>query len=134
MKTLKYSAFGAAAAAIAISTGATAMAQPKHCPPGHAKKGWCSPAYDRGDYHRYHDRWDDRRDEARAYREGYREGRRDAIRYNGQYYDDYRVIDDYGRYDLAPPPNGYYYAEVDGDIMMVQLATQLVTELLGSGY
>ena len=128
---IKYSAFGAAAAAFMATAGApAASADPKHCPPGHAKKGWCSPHADRWDKRAYEDRWDDRRDKARAYREGYREGRRDAIRYNGEYYTDYRVIDDYGRYDLAPPPAGYYYAERDGDIMMVQLATQLVTQLL----
>ena len=119
---VKYSAFAAAATAFMV-TAAPANADPKHCPPGHAKKGWCSPD-------RHHDRYEDRRDEARAYREGYREGRRDAIRYNGRTYTDYRVIDDYGRYGLNQPPNGYYYAEVDGDIMMVQLATQLVTQLL----
>ena len=129
MKNLKkYAAVSALAAAFTLSLTAPAFADPKHCPPGHAKKGWCSN-YDRG-----HDHWDDRRDEARAYEEGYREGRRDAIRYNGRYYEDYRVIEDYGRYNLSAPPNGYYYAEVDGDILMVQLATQVVTQLLNGGY
>ena len=128
---VKYSAFAAAATAF-MFTAAPANADPKHCPPGHAKKGWCSPhhdRYDKRDRHDRYDRYEDRRDEARAYRDGYREGRRDAIRYNGRTYTDYRVIDDYGRYGLNRPPNGYYYAEVDGDIMMVQLATQLVTQL-----
>ena len=130
MKNLvKNSAFGAIAAAFTVAVGAPAFADPPHCPPGHAKKGWCGTSYDRWD-RRDHDRWDDRRDEERAYRQGYEEGRRDAIRYNGRTYTDYRVIDDYARYDLAPPPQGYYYAERNGDIMMVQLATQLVTQLL----
>lgn len=129
---LRYSAFGAAAAAFAATTAMPAMAKPDHCPPGHAKKGWCSPYVDRWDDRR--DRWDDRREEERAYRDGYEDGRRDAIRYNGRDYYDYRIIDDYDRYGLNRPPNGYYYAEVDGDILMVQLATQLVTQLLASGY
>lgn len=127
MKNLmRNSAFAAVAAAFA-ATAAPAFADPSHCPPGHAKKGWCSP--DRADY-RDRDRFDDRRDEQRAYREGYEDGQRDAIRYNGRIYDDYRVIRDYDRYGLSAPRDGYYYAEVDGDIVMVQLATQLVTQLL----
>lgn len=125
----KLSAMGAVAAAFAASAGAPAFADPPHCPPGHAKKGWCGPGWKARGY----DDWRDRRDEQRAYDEGYEDGQRDAIRYNGRYYDDYRVIRDYDRYGLNPPPNGYYYAEVDGDVMMVQLATQLVTELLSNG-
>ncbi len=117
---------GAAAAAFAVAAGAPAFADPPHCPPGHAKKGWCGPGWKADGY----DQWRQRSDEQRAYNEGYEDGRRDAIRYDGRYYDDYRVIRDYGRYGLNPPPSGHYYAEVDGDIMMVQLATQLVTELL----
>ena len=127
MKNLmRNSAFAAVATAFA-ATAAPAFADPSHCPPGHAKKGWGSP--DRADY-RDRDRFDDRRDEQRAYREGYEDGQRDAIRYNGRTYDDYRVIRDYDRYGLSAPRDGYYYAEVDGDIVMVQLATQLVTQLL----
>ena len=66
----------------------------------------------------------------RAYEQGYRDGRHDAIRYRDRAYTDYYVIEDYHRYNLAPPPHGYYYARVDGDVVMVQLATQLVTQLL----
>ena len=129
MKNLmRNSAFGAVAAAF-VFTAAPAMADPKHCPPGHAKKGWCSPGYDRSDY-RDRDRWDDRRDEQRAYRDGYEEGRRDALRYNGRDYYDYRMINDYERYGLSAPRAGYGYAEIDGDIVMVQLATQLITQFL----
>jgi hypothetical protein len=29
--------------ALAAGLGGTALAQPPHCPPGHAKKGWCTP-------------------------------------------------------------------------------------------
>ncbi|WP_182482226.1 RcnB family protein [Henriciella barbarensis] len=125
-KLIKFGAYGAAAAAFA-ATATPAFADPQHCPPGHAKKGWCTPGGDRSDYR---DRYDDRRDEQRAYNEGYEDGQRDAIRYNGRTYNDYRVIRDYDRYGLNAPRDGYYYAEVDGDIVMVQLATQLVTQLL----
>lgn len=126
MKNLmRNSAFGAVAAAF-IATAAPAFADPPHCPPGHAKKGLCTPAGDR-DHYRHRD---DRRDEQRAYNEGYEAGQRDAIRYNGRSYSDYRVIRDYDRYGLSAPRDGYYYAEVDGDVVMVQLATQLVTQLL----
>ena len=130
---MRNSAFSAVATAFA-ATAAPALADPPHCPPGHAKKGWCSP--DRGDYRSHdrrddrRDRWDDRRDEERAYREGYEEGRRDAIRYNGRDYYDYRMIRDYDRYGLSAPRQGYGYAEIDGDIVMVELATQIVTQLL----
>ena len=127
MKNLmRNSAFSAAAAAF-IATAAPAFADPQHCPPGHAKKGWCTPGVDRA---HDRDRYDDRRDEQRAYNEGYEAGQRDAIRYNGRSYSDYRVIRDYDRYGLSAPRDGYYYAEVDGDVVMVQLATQLVTQLL----
>ncbi|WP_018149225.1 RcnB family protein [Henriciella marina] len=131
MKNLmRNSAFAAIATAFA-ATAAPAFADPPHCPPGHAKKGLCSPAGDRGHYRdRDRDRWDDRRDEQRAYNDGYEDGQRDAIRYNGRTYRDYRVIRDYDRYGLSAPRDGYYYAEVDGDVVMVQLATQLVTQLL----
>ena len=30
-------------AAFVATTAAPVLAQPPHCPPGHAKKGWCSP-------------------------------------------------------------------------------------------
>lgn len=113
----------AAVAAVLIGSAVPAFADPQHCPPGHEKKGWCNS---------HHSGWDDGRDEARAYREGYEEGRRDAIRYGERYYSDYDVIEDYGRYGLNPPPNGYYYARVDDDILMVQLATQVVTQLLSN--
>lgn len=134
-RMMKYTGLGAVAAAFALSAATPAFAKPPHCPPGHAKKGWCGPGWKADGYDKWRDRDHDRRDEQRAYNEGYEDGQRDAIRYNGRYYDDYTVIRDYDRYGLDRPPNGYYYAEVDGDVMMVQLATQLVTQLLSNrGY
>lgn len=103
-----------------------AYADPPHCPPGHAKKGWC-------DTERNYDRRDDWRaaqEQREAYREGYEEGRRDAIRYGDRYYTDYRRITDYDRYGLSAPPSGHYYAQVDGDMVLVAAATQLITQFL----
>lgn len=128
----------AAGAAALLAVPAAASAAPDHCPPGHAKKGWCAAGYghharyraDRG-HHRY-DHRPERRDEARAYREGYEDGRREALR-RGHYIPhgaNYRVIEDYRRYGYDQPPYGYQYAEVDGEVLMVQIATQLIAQAL----
>lgn len=127
-----------------------AFADPAHCPPGHAKKGWCS---DHDDDHRYRgdwddddwddddwdddddDEWDDDDNDRRAFyqqRRAYEEGFRDGVR-KGRYLRedaDYRVIRDYQRYGYAPPPRGHYYAQVDGEVLLVQAATQLIVQAL----
>ena len=100
-----------------VAGTSAAHADPKHCPPGHEKKGWCS---------NNDGRYGDRRDEQRAYNEGYRDGKRDAIRYGDRTYTDYEVIRDYSRYGLTPPPDGQYYANLDGDVVLVMAATQLI--------
>lgn len=105
----------------AFAAGA-AQADPPHCPPGHAKKGWCDARQDR-----------DWRDERRAYEDGYRDGQRQArweLNRRLPRDVDYIVVRDYDRYDLGPPPRGHYYAEVDGDILLIQAATQLVLQAL----
>lgn len=38
----------------------------------------------------------------------------------------YIVVRDYGRYHLRPPPRGYYYADVDGRILLVAAATDII--------
>jgi Ni/Co efflux regulator RcnB len=115
------------AVAFLIATMGTsaALAQP-HCPPGQAKKGNCQVWYDDG-------YWRDYRNEDRAYDEGYRDGRRDGRWEIGRELPRdtrYIVIRDYDRYHLRPPPRGHYYAEVDGRILLIQAATQLVLEAL----
>jgi Ni/Co efflux regulator RcnB len=108
--------------ATACFTSGAAIAQP-HCPPGQAKKGNCQLWYD----DRYY------RSTDRAYEEGYRDGRRDARWEIGHRLPNdvrYVVIRDYDRYHLRPPPRGHYYAEVDGRILLIQAATQLVLEAL----
>ncbi len=121
MKHLKTISTASVLGLTVMAGGAVAHANPPHCPPGHEKKGWCS-----------NDRtgWDDRRDEQRAYEEGYRDGKRDAIRYGDRSYTDYRVIRDYDRYGLNAPPQGYYYAEMDDDIVLVMAATQLIERFI----
>lgn len=44
----------------------------------------------------------------------------------------YRVIHDYGRYRLAPPRRGHYYADVDGDILLIAAATGLIVWALNN--
>lgn len=110
-----------------LGTATPAFADPPHCPPGHEMQGRC----DNDDRYRDRDDWHDRQDEREAYREGYEDGQRDAIRYGDRSYNDYRVIRDYDRYGLTPPPSGYYYAQVDNDeVVLVAAATQLIMEFL----
>lgn len=113
----------------AFGAGA-AFADPPHCPPGQAKKGNCVLWYDDG-------YWRDYRDEQRAYDEGFRDGRREG-RQEARWEIgralprdvDYVVIRDYDRYHLRPPPRGHYYAEVDGRVLLIQAATQMVLDAL----
>lgn len=92
----------AAGAAVAVSfVAAPALAGPPHCPPGHAKKGWCSP----GPKH--------------VYRRGDRIDR-----------DRYVIVRDYDRYGYRRPPEGYGYVRVDGDVFLIALATGLIIEAL----
>lgn len=87
--------------ALMAPIGGAALADPAHCPPGHAKKGWCSPGP------KY------------VYRRG------DVISR-----DRYIVIEDYDRYGYRRPPAGYGYVRVDGDIFLIALATGLIVEAL----
>lgn len=111
-KTTLTATLAAMALGFTVIAAAPAMAQPPHCPPGHAKKGWCSPAPQRDVY---------RRDRVRErdYRE-YRE------------YRDYVVIHDYDRYGLRPPRDGYYYGVLDNEVYLVSRATQEIIEAIGA--
>lgn len=44
----------------------------------------------------------------------------------------YHVIHDYHRYRLAPPRYGHYYADVDGDILLIAAATGLIVWALNN--
>lgn len=111
MRYLKLTMAGASAAAVALAMSVAMMsgvgaasAQPpgKHadCPPGLAKKGCVPPG------------------QAKKY----------AI---GQPLPaDYRCLDDWGRYDLGRPRDGYCYSRVDNDIVLIARATRNVIELV----
>ncbi|MBK0400046.1 RcnB family protein [Limibaculum sp. M0105] len=90
-----------AAAFLLPAFAGIASADPAHCPPGHAKKGWCSPGP------KYY------------YRRGDRIPR-----------DRYIVIEDYDRYGYRRPPSGYGYVRVDSDIFLIALGTGLIVEAL----
>lgn len=83
-------------------TVAPAIAQPgpPDCPPGLAKKGCVPP----GQYKKY-------------------EIGKPLPRDYGRY-------EDYRRYDLPPPRDGYYYSRVDREIVLVERATRNVRELV----
>jgi Ni/Co efflux regulator RcnB len=108
---------GATALALLLPAALPAAADPKHCPPGHAKKGWCGNGGNG----------------AASYEQGYRDGRRDERRYSvGDRVERnvYTVIEDYRRYDLPDPRRGYHYVRIDGDIVLVAVATGIIAELL----
>lgn len=44
----------------------------------------------------------------------------------------YRVVHDYHRYRLAPPRHGHYYADVNGDILLIAAATGLIVWALNN--
>ena len=64
--------------------------------------------------------------DARAYQAGFNAG----LHYGDRVYRDYRVIEDYQAYNLAPPPAGQYYAQTDENIVLVLAATQLIQQFL----
>jgi Ni/Co efflux regulator RcnB len=122
-----------AAGLIAVFAAPAALADPPgRCPDGYWDRGKCDwRTYERDREHRQDDRREDR-----AYEQGYRDAQRDAWRKGDHLRGDdvrYVVIDerDYGRYNLSPPPRGQYYAEVDGQVLLVQTATQLILQAIG---
>ena len=89
------------AAALLAGASAPALAQPPHCPPGHAKKGWCQggehPVFGRGD---------------RLPR------------------DRYVVIRDYDRNGWPRPRDDEMYVRVDDDVYRIAVATGLILDVL----
>ena len=122
-------------AVMALST--PALADPPHCPPGHAKKGWCDRGSKyRGD-HRSDRRWErrDRRERREDRRDAYEQGYEDGLR-DGWHRGDriprtrYRVIDDWDDRGWRRPGADEYYVVVDGRYYLIQAATGLVLDLL----
>lgn len=94
-----------AASAMLTAAPIIADAAPKHCPPGHAKKGWCSS----GPKHNTQSR-------QRVQRE-------------------YIVIRDHNRYGLRAPRDGYYYGVLNEEVFLISKATQEIIEGIGAvGY
>lgn len=112
---------GLAAAGLAVFVAAPAWAEPPHCPPGQERQGRCVSG----------ERHDARDTAARAYEQGYRDGQRDAWHVGDRFdREDYVVIRDYSQRGLTPPPHGHYYVQVDEQLLMIEAATRLVTELV----
>lgn len=44
----------------------------------------------------------------------------------------YERVDDYDRYGLKRPRDGYYYGELDGEIYLILAATQEIVEAVGA--
>lgn len=116
-------------AGLLASSGA--YADPPHCPPGHAKKGWCTPGQPgvTGHVRRDHDRWD--ADDTRAYDRGYRDGLRDALTVGDRLpRDRYRIVSDYDRFGWPDPTDGRIYVEADDSYYLINLATGLILDVL----
>ncbi len=109
---------------------------------------------DRNGWYDRHDRRDDRRDD-RDRRGPYRDDRRPVVvernyyrpgppprdyrpygyergyRYSNYYGGRTYVIDDYDRYHVRRPPRGYHWVRDDrGNLIMVAIATGIITDLL----
>lgn len=106
MKIRKISTL-AGVAAVSLGLGfaggmADAMAGgPKHCPPGLAKKGSCTPPGQQKKWHKG-----------------------DRIPRDVEY----RVIADHDRYRVRRPDQGEVYIEIGGDIYLIAEATKRVIE------
>ena len=134
MKPIVYVAIAAFAAAAVLPSAANA--DPRHCPPGLAMQGRCGDDFRDRDRNRFDSRAFDRDRIEDAYEAGYRDGARDAYWRAGQRLPDdidVVVIRDYDRYGLRPPQQGYYYGEVDGEVLLIQAATRMIAQALG-GY
>lgn len=136
-----------------VSAPEFAAADPSHCPPGQAMKGKCrlgegSAKFQKDrDYRRYDRRDYDRRDydddyRTRleiedalddAYEEGFRDGRRAEYEIGQRLDRDlYRVLDRdlyYDRYGRRLDDR-YYYAEADGERLLVEAATGMIIDIL----
>lgn len=123
------------AGSIAVAIAPAAIADPQHCPPGHEKQGKCDfgPKYeDRTQSDIFFQ--DDRDSAERAYRAGYEDGLREGYRAGQRLPRDaqYTIIRDYDRYGLNAPQNGYYYAQVDDEVLLVEAATRVIAQALGA--
>ena len=105
----------------------TAAAQPAHCPPGHQMKGMCSSGSGSA---RFHNR--DNVGARDAYEQGYRDALDDLRVGDRLSRDQYRLLDRslyrdrYGR----PLDDRYYYADVNGEQLLIEAATGAIVDFL----
>lgn len=130
--------FAATVLGASLMAAGPAFSDPKGCPPGLAKKGWCSDRHDARDWRRDDDRDDDwsRRDRLedareRAYEEGYRDAMEDAWRVGDRLpRDRYRAVPDYYEYGWPDPRDGRSYVYADDRYYLIEQATGLVLDVL----
>jgi Ni/Co efflux regulator RcnB len=72
------------------------------------------------------DRHDDRRQQSRA---NYRQWRK-GERFDYRQARDYRVVNDYRAYRLAPPPRGYHYVRSGNDVVLVAVTTGIIAGII----
>ena len=129
MKSRSFVIAGLAAGLAMVSMPETVSADPPNCPPGLAKKDRCGqfPHYDRS-FDRDRD-FEDALDD--AYEEGFRDGRDFRIG-DRLSRDRYRILDRdtyYDRYGRRLDDR-YYYAEADGERLLIEAATGAIVDLL----
>jgi Ni/Co efflux regulator RcnB len=61
--------------------------------------------------------------------QGYRHWRK-GERFDRRYATNYRVIDNYRSYRLAPPPRGYHYVRSGNDAVLVGITTGIIAGVI----
>ena len=140
----------AVAAAIALSLlgGTAAMAQPAQYQLGYQdydQQGYQGDRYDDGYDDRYDDRRDNRYDDRQDDRQGngyadghqyhhgghsWRRGERLPSQYRGSNY----YVNDYRRYGLRQPPNGYQWLRAGNEYVLASVLNGLIAQVLSNGY
>lgn len=109
-----------------------AKAEPPGCPPGLAKQGRCGEHFSRHDRAGSRDGLRRQNNLGDAYEEGYRDALDDLRIGTRLPRDRYRVLDRdlyYDRYGRRLDDR-YYYAEADGERLLIEAATGAIVDLL----
>ncbi|MFB0873665.1 MULTISPECIES: RcnB family protein [unclassified Sphingobium] len=70
------------------------------------------------------------RNDYRGYRNGHRWAK--GQRFDRRYATNYRVINNYRDYRLAPPPRGYQYVRSGNDAVLVAITSGIIGAVIGS--
>lgn len=70
------------------------------------------------------------RNDNRGYRNGHRWAK--GQRFDRRYATNYRVINNYRDYRLAPPPRGYHYVRSGNDAVLVAITSGIIGAVIGS--